>query len=80
MNSLFIAYENDESCHGIAQIIGSPAFISFYCVYFVSFYFFLFFIFFADITYGYWGRKEKGGRKVKDRDDEILGLGFVFGG
>ena len=46
MNSLFIAYENDESCHGVVRIIGSPALISFYCVCFVSFYFFLFFLIF----------------------------------
>ena len=45
MNFLFIAYENDESCHFVVHI-GSPALISYYCVYFVSFYFFLFFLVF----------------------------------
>ena len=49
MNSLFMAYENDESCHCVVRI-GSPALISFYCVCFISFYFFLFFIFFVDFT------------------------------
>ena len=44
MNSLFMAYENDESCHCVVRI-GSPALISFYCASFVSFYFFLFFNF-----------------------------------
>ena len=45
MNSLFVAFENNEWCHFVVRI-GSPAFISFYCVCFVSFYFFLFFLFF----------------------------------
>ena len=45
MNSLFTAYENDESCHCVVYI-GSPTLISFYCVCFVFFYFFLFFLFF----------------------------------
>ena len=36
MNSLFIAYGDDESCHCVVSI-GSPALISFYCVCFVSF-------------------------------------------
>ena len=49
MNSLFMAYENDESCHCVVRI-GSPALISFYCVCFASFYFFLFFYFFVDFT------------------------------
>ena len=44
MNSLFIAYENDESCHCVVRI-GSLALFSFYCVCFVSFCFFLFFNF-----------------------------------
>ena len=44
MNSHFMAYENDESCHCVVRI-GSPALISFYCASFVSFYFFLFFNF-----------------------------------
>ena len=44
MNSLFMTYENDESCHCVVRI-GSPALISFYCASFVSFYFFLFFNF-----------------------------------
>ena len=49
MNSLFIAYENDESCHCVV-CIGSPALISCYCLRFVSFYFFLLFLFFVDFT------------------------------
>ena len=49
MNSLFIAYENDESCHCVV-CIGSPALISFYCLRFVSFHFFLLFLFFVDFT------------------------------
>ena len=44
MNSLFIAYENDEWCHFVVRI-GSPALISFYGMCFISFYFFLFFLF-----------------------------------
>ena len=44
INSLFIAYENDESCHCVVRT-GSPALISFYCVCFVSFYFFYFLYF-----------------------------------
>ena len=33
MDSLFIAYENDEWCRFVVHIaIGSPSFISFYCV------------------------------------------------
>ena len=43
MNSLFIAFENNEWCHFVVRI-GSAAFISFYCMCFVSFYFFLFFL------------------------------------
>ena len=39
MNSLFIAYVNDESCHCVVRI-GSPVLISFYCMCFVSFFFF----------------------------------------
>ena len=46
MNSLFIAYENDEWCHFVVRI-GSPALILFYSVCFVSFSFFLFFSFFV---------------------------------
>ena len=49
MNSLFIAYESDEWSHCVVRI-GSPTFISFYCVCFVSFYFFLFSYFFVDFT------------------------------
>ena len=45
MKPLFIAFENNEWCH-FTVCIGSPAFISFYCVCFVSFYFFLFFFIF----------------------------------
>ena len=57
MNSLFIAYGDDESCHCVVRI-GSPALISFYCVCFVSFYFFLFFLFFYWFYYllRYWGK------------------------
>ena len=44
INSLFIAYENDESCHCVVRT-GSPVLISFYCVCFVSFYFFYFLYF-----------------------------------
>ena len=44
MNSLFIAYESDEWSHCVMRI-GSPTFISFYCVYFVSLYFFFFLMF-----------------------------------
>ena len=44
MNSLFIAFENNEWCHFVV-CMGPPALISFYCVCFVSFYFFLFFLF-----------------------------------
>ena len=49
MNSLFIAFENDEWCHFEVRS-GSLALASFYCVCFVSFYFFLFFCFFVDST------------------------------
>ena len=49
MNSLFIAFENNEQCHFVVRI-GSPALVSFYCVCFVSFYFFLFSYFFVDFT------------------------------
>ena len=44
LNSLFIAFENNEWCHFVV-CMGPPALISFYCVCFVSFYFFLFFLF-----------------------------------
>ena len=44
MNSLFIAYDNDDLCHCVLRI-GSPAIISLFCVCFVSFYFFLYFLF-----------------------------------
>ena len=44
MKSLFIAFENNEWCHFMV-CIGSPAFISFYCVCFIFFYFFRFFLF-----------------------------------
>ena len=50
MNSLFIAYENDESCYCVV-CIGSLALISFYCVCFVSFYFLLFFFLFCGFYY-----------------------------
>ena len=49
MNSLFIAYENDESCHCVVRI-GSPVLISFYCVCFISFYVFIFLFFVAFTT------------------------------
>ena len=49
MNSLFIAYENDESCHCVVRI-GSPALISLQGVCFVSFYFFFFSYFFCFTT------------------------------
>ena len=49
MNSLFVAYENDEWCHFEVRV-GSSAFIFFYCVCFCSFYFFLFFLFFVNST------------------------------
>ena len=45
MNSLFIAYENDEWCHCVVRI-GSTVLILFYCACFVSLYFFLFLLFF----------------------------------
>ena len=51
MNSLFIAYGDDESCHCVVSI-GSPALISFYCVCFVSF---LFFYWFYSLL-RYWGK------------------------
>ena len=47
--TLSIAYENNEPCHCVVRI-GSPAFISFYCVCFVSCYFLLFLNFFVDFT------------------------------
>ena len=50
MNSLFVAYEEDEWRH-IEVRIGYPAFIFFYCVCFFSFYFFLFFLFFCEFYY-----------------------------
>ena len=37
MNSLFIAYQNDERCHFVGRI-SSPALISFYCIFIVSLY------------------------------------------
>ena len=37
MNSLFIAYQNDERCHFVG-CISSPALISFYCIFIVSLY------------------------------------------
>ena len=49
-NSLFLTYENDESCHCVV-LIGSPALISFYCMCFVSISFF-FFLFFVGFTTG----------------------------
>ena len=45
MNFLFIAFENNEWCYFVV-LVGSPVFISFYCVCFASFYFFSFFWFF----------------------------------
>ena len=50
MNSLFIAYDNDESCHCVVRIC-PPARISFYYVCFNSFYFFLFFLFSCGFYY-----------------------------
>ena len=49
-HSLFITYENNESCHCVVRI-GSTKLISFYCVCLASFYFFHFFLFFfVDFT------------------------------
>ena len=50
MNSLFIAYENNESCHCVV-CSGSPELISFYRVCFVFFYFFHFFLFSCGFYY-----------------------------
>ena len=44
MNSVFIAYENDEWYHCVVRV-SSPALISFYCVCFAFFYFVLFYFF-----------------------------------
>ena len=58
MKSLFIAYKNDEWCHFLVRI-GSPAFISCYCVCVIFFYLSLFFlIFFCGVYYllRYWGK------------------------
>ena len=49
INSLFIAYENDEWCHFVG-LIGSPALILFYCRVF-HFFPFLPFLFFSGFYY-----------------------------
>ena len=47
MNSLFIAYENDESCHSVVSTYWFSRTYFIYCVCFVSFYFFHLFLFFC---------------------------------
>ena len=49
MNSLVIAYKNDEGCHFVVRI-RSPALLSFYCMCVVSFSFFLILICFVEST------------------------------
>ena len=55
MNSLFIAYKNDEWCHFVVRI-GSPFLTSFYCICFICFYASLFSFCGVYFLLRYWGK------------------------
>ena len=58
MNSLFIAYENDESCHSVVSTYWLSRTYFIYCACFVSFYFFHLFLFFCGFYHmlRHWGK------------------------